>query len=462
MSFSSSLEPDSLIIASYRSILRLEGIEKTKATNEDAVPVHAFDAWLKHTRDALEVVFWEDASRFSALEKFHKQSESLLKQTTLSPEWNAFLGAEMDLQLAFTRLKMGKEWAAAWQIRSAFLELRQVQKEHPDFGPVYKSLGLLEIVLSLAPSQYQWVLNILGMKADMEQGRRHLQRAFNDPLVGEEAHFWQATVSALLFDEVESGLAQLQQLPPSRMKAYLMHHLLMKNASAEEAMRLMEGEELSLYPPQIYHSMGMAALQKADWTLAEHYFKAFLQQCSCQHLVKSTYFRLYQLAIFQNDTLKAQSFRQKVEASGQAVAEADRLALRELKEGMHPFLIQARLSTDGGYAEEATQWLHRAEAIRAENPDWEAEWRYRRARLLHLMGDECQAYEAYRFALELATDDGNYIFANAALKAAEIAADRGNLQESRLLYMQAISFKNHPYVSSVETKAKYGLGQLRE
>ncbi len=454
-------EPPPRIAAQYLSLIRLEApLRTSQLVPED--PSDAYEAWIQHTQSALELVFWEEDSRFSELEKFHLRAELLLKNTSLNPEWRAFLEAEMDLQLAFVRLKMGKEWSAAWQIRSAFLQLRKLQELYPDFLPVYKSLGLLEIIISLAPSPYQWVLSILGMKTDTGQGLGHLHSALDDPLVGEEARYWLAMVRALLFDEVQEGLQHMQDLPSSTMKSYVMHHLLMKNANTEEAVRWLEGEDLSNYPPQIYHSMGMAALQKADWDLSEKYFLGFLENCACRHLIKSTYFRLYQLALFQNNMQKAQSYRRRVEDRGLSVAEADQIALRELKEQMHPFLIQARLSTAGGYAEEAAEWLQKAETIRAQNPEWEAEWRYRNARLQHLKGNKAEAYEAYLSALQLALDDGRYIFANAALKAAELAAEWSDYAQSRQLFIRAMSFKKHPYVSSVETKAKYGLSQLGE
>jgi hypothetical protein len=456
-------DPDEHFVEQYHALIRLASSDWKDLQLPTKTPVSdPFRLWLKHSQATLKVIFLEETSFFSELESFHKQSKTVLKKSKEEEVWRSFLEAEMDLQLAFARLKMGKEWSAGWQIRSAFLQLKEINASYPDFLPAYKSLGVLEVILGLAPSSYQWLLSILGMQADVEQGLKDLEMALRDPLVGEEAHYWLGVLNALFFDEVAKGLLVIEPLPESKMKRYVSHHLLMKNAEAAEAIQVMEGEDLSFYPPQIYHSMGMAYLQGANWDSAQSYFLQFLNGCDCRHLVKNTFFRLHQIALFKNNVAQAEVYRKLAETGGWKVAEADQLVQRELEEDIHPFLVQARLSTDGGYATEAADWLEKAHAVRSENLAWEAEWRYRSARLEHLKGNHRLALEGYLSTLELSADDGRYIFANAALKAAELAAKKGSHQLSRKLYYQAMEFKNHAYVASVESKARYGLSQLGE
>jgi tetratricopeptide (TPR) repeat protein len=456
-SIAQTSSPPSTIVQSYTGVLRLNPTNQNISL-EDV----AWQAWIGHSQKAIHVAFYEEDPAYADLENFHKLSQRNIKQSPIPEQWKQLLTAELNLQLAFVRFKMGKELQGAWLLRSTYKQLERLHREYPDFLPAYKSLGLLEVVLSLTPQQYQWLLNILGIKAETAQGLQLLQAAKKDPLFGEEAALWVALLQALVLDDINQALYTTEGMATHPMRDYMLMELLMKAGQAERALTLVPSIQLEAMPPQFHYQLGMAHLQKGQYSQANKAFLAFLAACDCRHLVKSTYFRLHQSYSLQGDWNQAAAYKQLAMQKGLTQSEADKNAARELLEKRHPTLVKARLASDGGFLQEAEEMLQVGKEGIFEFPKGEEEWWYRYGRIKDLQGDKGSALNAYAQCLRFATDDGDYIYANAALKAAEILAAQGKKEEAKQHFEKAISFKKHPYASSIESKAKYGLSNLNK
>ncbi|HEY3429594.1 MAG TPA: hypothetical protein VGK39_02885, partial [Cyclobacteriaceae bacterium] len=157
----------------YALVLNLEVNGARDQLKQPNTPEQIYIASLA---DALELLVTEDEVKF---DRYEDKYESRLDQLTeINPQTaeSLFAQAELRLQWAFTYLKFGHEFDAAWNIRQAHILAQECKKKYPDFLPVKKTSGLLEIMLGSVPEKYQWVMNLLSMEGSVDQGLSELEQ----------------------------------------------------------------------------------------------------------------------------------------------------------------------------------------------------------------------------------------------------------------------------------------------
>jgi tetratricopeptide (TPR) repeat protein len=418
-------------------------------------------AWLRHLGLSLELVFSENTALEPVLEAEHKQLVKVLKASNESHQVKQLLEAEMKIHLGLARIKLGKDLPAAWQLRSAFLQLKTLLTSYPDFLPARKSMGLLQVALAATPVQYHWVLKLMGIYSTTAEGLQNLELAKKDVVFGTEASMIEAMVTAFLLDQPQHGIRLLREQENDILGSYLRFHLLLKAQKGELAIQQFRSVDLSQYPPQAYYFYGLALLQKGLYPEAEVQFKKFIDSCNCINLVKSAYFRLHQIYRLQGDQNKAEQFRIMATEKGFTIAEADKNADKEIRqEPGDDRLLIARLAFDGGFSERAFQALEQINPAGLKTQSEKTEYFYRYARVYHHKGASEKALEYYERAIASGINQQGYMVANSALKLGDLWREKGNRTKSKEMYELALSVKKHEYKNSIDSKAKVGLGLL--
>ncbi len=133
--------------------------------------------YLQGLSNALELLVNEDPTRFNAYETaFEEQLDQL---QSIKKQGADLLYFETDLCLywSFVYLKFGHELEAAFQLRKAYQLAAQGRKKYPDYAPLLKSHGLLQIIMGSVPEKYNWVLSMLNMTGNISLGLKELQQA---------------------------------------------------------------------------------------------------------------------------------------------------------------------------------------------------------------------------------------------------------------------------------------------
>jgi tetratricopeptide (TPR) repeat protein len=159
------------------------------------------------------------------------------------------------------------------------------------------------------------------------------------------------------------------------------------------------------------------------------------------------------------DSLKAEFYRNLTQVKGNTNTEADKQAMKdaESQKWPDPFLLKARLLSDGGYWNEAYGLLLGKRSSDFETAEEKLEFAYRLARIYDGLGRDDEAIAAYQTAIKLGQFRREYFAARAALQTGYIYEKRGNKPLAQSYFQMVLSMKEHDYKNSLDQKAKAGI-----
>ncbi len=459
---------DKLLYESYSLALNLKIEEARKQLNEIKTPEQIYVASLT---DAFELLVTEDEVRFDKYKDAYETRLDLLEKINPSSAETLFAIAELRLQWAFIYLKFGHELDAAWNIRQAYLTVQECKKKHPDFLPIKKTSGLLEIMLCSVPEKYQWVMSLLNMEGSIDSGLKELEqvRSQSASLNLEttllyylfQGFILQQTESAMLgFDET------LKTYPNNRLAFFLGASIAIKNSQSERALVYLKkanDDTKGLTIPYSNYQLGEVYLHKGEYESSIRSFQKFLMGYQGQNYIKDAHYKIGICYRLMNNTSEAVKYFEKAKVEGKESAESDKYAARNLAENTYPNvkLSKIRYATDGGYYESAMKIVNGVKANDLTTFKEKIEFTYRKARLFHKSGSQSDAKKYYLETIEKQGEENWYFAPNSCLQLGYLFIEQGQPEEAKKYFEKALSYKKHEYKNSIDSKAKSALAQLR-
>ncbi|HWA32659.1 MAG TPA: hypothetical protein VG737_00945, partial [Cyclobacteriaceae bacterium] len=147
----------------YKLVLNLEmdqaqaELAKFKTGNE----LHRL--YVQSLLETADILITEDDRRF---EKINDSFKDRIERFNQSPETAEilFLKAELNLQRGFNLLNLGQELNAVLAIRQAYQATQECIKKYPNFIPIKKTHGVIQVMVGSIPDKYQWFMSLLGMR----------------------------------------------------------------------------------------------------------------------------------------------------------------------------------------------------------------------------------------------------------------------------------------------------------
>jgi tetratricopeptide (TPR) repeat protein len=419
--------------------------------------------------EAIELLATEDAEHFTLYEqRFSERLEKKLKGTN---EEFQFLQAEMRLQWAFVYLKFGHELDAALNLREAYQIADDCRKKNPQFIPIKKTTGLLEIIIGSTPEKYNWVLGLLGMEGAISAGLRDLEVARkSNSSIAAEADILHSLLEGFVFQHADSAMQDAKTLliknPGNKLLSFITASLAIKNSQSEYALSLLDSLTTSHDGLHLHYSdylRGEAYLHKGEYAKAIASYRWFANHYKGQNYIKDAYYKIgvcYWLTGNENEALSAMQLARTI---GKDVTEADKHATRRLADSTMPNvkLSKVRYFTDGGYYEQARHHLNSITTADLPTKHEQAEYYYRKARLEHKQNQVRAAQLFYEQAIDLSDAENWYFAPNACLQLGYIAVSEDKPDEARGYFNKALSYKKHEYKNSIDSKAKTALSQIR-
>lgn len=428
--------------------------------------------YISSLADILELLITEDVTRFAALEKQYEKRIELLKKISPATNKSLFVLAELRLQWAFVYLKFGHDFTAAWNIRQAHILTQECQRKFPEFLPIQKTSGVLEVMLGSVPEKYQWVLTMLGMKGSVETGLNQLRMVQQDEAsLSFETNLLYHLIEGFVLQQTDSALVALENLhhqnPENKLVMFLGASLAIKNSSSEMAMIILEKLKSQAGGLTIYYAdylLGEVYLHQGNYQKSIQAYRRFIQTYKGSNYIKDAYYKIgiaYWLLTMPD---QAQVNFELAKKNGKEAAEADKYAVRSLAENdfTNIKLTKARYSIDGGYYDEAIRLLKSIKKEELISSRELTEYHYRFARLYHKLNQLTDAKKFYAQAIDLAGTESWYFAPNACLQLGYIFRDEGNLEEAQKYFNKAMSYKKHAYKNSIDSKAKSALAQLKK
>lgn len=424
-------------------------------------------AYIASLTEAIELLVTEDYTKFSQFEgRFQKRLEKNLKGSQRDYQ---FLQAEIRLHWAFVYLKFGHELDAALHLRQAYQIAESCREKFPDFIPIRKTSGLLQIIVGSVPDKYNWVLSLLNMSGSIASGLADLQSVGeSDSPLALESKILYALVQGFVLSRPDEGLNLMQQVldnrPGNRLALFLAASLALKDSNGELALRLLNDLSDSAEGIPLYYAdylRGEAYLQKGDYLNSISSYRWFIGHQTGQNYIKDAHYKIglcYWLNGNEND---AHTMFGEARKRGKEVTEADKSAARTLTEKDPPNikLTKIRYATDGGYYRDAEKVFATITSMDLLVRKDQAEYYYRKARLAHKM-NRPEAEESYLETIKMTGADNWYFAPNACLQLGYLYKSQNKLREAEEYFQRALSYRRHEYKNSIDSKARSALAQL--
>jgi predicted negative regulator of RcsB-dependent stress response len=456
----------------YREILKLrvQNGQKILQPELQRDPENACALLIANYADFFTILVSQDENVYEKLRSRQESRLENLDDLSEKTPYKRYAEAEIKLQLAMCQIFFADEVQAAWNVRGAFLLLKENQQLYPDFIPNRKTLGLLQVVIGSVPDSYQWVFKILGMKGDVKTGLTNLNSAAQNPNPFQtEALIYREFAQDWINKNDAAGPKLLQKLatenPDNLLFTYLAMSMLKKNKQCDAALnfyqkRIIDSRYLAF--PYLHHLAGDLYLYKGDYPRSLKENQYFLSHYAGKHYCKDARFKAYLACFLNNDLLGAQAYYSNIKNTGSAVVEEDKYAQKfiENREILNPLLMKARLHTDGGYYNLAMQALDNFSLKNGTSLKEKIEFYYRRGRIFQGLNKTDSAKACYEKTVQLSGNLPYYFAPNAALQLGYMAAENSDKETARLYFKKALSYPKHEYKNSIDSKAKVGLSTL--
>lgn len=447
--------------AALTTLLNLE-FEQTRAIS--ARSDEPLNFYYANLADVLELILLENDARFDELSNNESNRLASIKELDEDSPWVGFVEAEIKLQWAFVNFKYGNEWDAFWGLRSAYRTAKKNNTQFPGFEPNKRTLGLLNIIFGNVPSKSQWLMNLFGLRGDIFTGLSQLASMGNTyPEFATESSFILGMANVYLLEDFDQAikLVEGERLSTAPLYLYIKALVYLKSHNALEARNHLSRSSKK-YPIHDY-LIAETYFQSGDYDTAIRHYRKFLESFAGTSYVKDAYLKLGISHGFLGD-LKAYNINiEKSQTEGEEHSEVDKNAVK-LANGLsdqNPTALKIRFAIDGGYFQKADNLVQILER-QTDISDYERlELVYRKARLNHLQGNIEEALIHYREVISNADlISETYYGPNSFLQIGYLMRNRGDIESARMYFNRVLSFRKHPYKSSLDRKAKIALRQL--
>ncbi|PUZ27395.1 Tetratricopeptide repeat-containing protein [Chitinophaga costaii] len=436
-------------------------------------PDNLIPYYIDNYTDFFPLFFNEDPQAYAAAESHRKERLSLMSDGPEDSPYYLYTQASIRFQWAFVKVKFNDKWDAVWDIRKAYILLKDNQRKFPGFAPNNLLLGAMQAVFGTIPDGYKWITNILGMKGNIRQGMALVQGVINnnDPsatLFREESYYYYCYLKVFIENKPDDVFVFIRDKQLDTRNNYLfalmVANLAMNNQRASMGIQVLQDRNDSaayLDLPYANYLLGVMKLERQDADAAG-YLEKFVQQFKGKFYVKEAYQRLSWAYLLQGRMDQANRCRQAIFTHGNTETDADKQALKDAKSGNwpQPVLLKARLLSDGGLFAEALKLLQTVHAATFTRTEDKLEYAYRLGRVYDELDQQDRAIAMYEVTIKVGSGRQEYYAARAALQLGYIYEKRNDKRKAAECYHTCISLPDHDYKNSLDHRAKAGLQRI--
>lgn len=406
--------------------------------------------------------------------KFETEKNERLKtieeNKTDSPYF-LYCQAEIHLQAAFVALLANEQYNAAQSLKRAYKLLEMNELAFPKFLPTQKSLSIIRILLDFVPKKHHWLLNLLGLKGDWEKGINNLLvLAYSEEFCHVEAKITYALLQVYLLQKPEEAWLFLNQslgnLNYSHRSVYFVRGLVaLKAGNVEKAYQELgkiPPDENGLTLPFVNYLKGETLLLKGDYSKSIGFYQDFLAQYKGKNYLKDSFYKIFLNYWFLDDPRSA-VYRQLIKYRGANISAPDRhaQAFAEYPKLPNKKLTQIRLFCDGFQFAKASELIGSVFEKELETEKDKLEYYYRKARIEHGLENWEKAILFYEQTITKAEQKPYYFAPNACLQLGLIYETvQKDLPKAKIYYQKVLTYGEHEYKESLDTKAETALKRL--
>lgn len=436
-------------------------------------PDNLIPYFLDNYADFFPLFFNEDPAVYAAKKGLRATRLDKMEEGPESSPYYLYTQAAIKFQWAMVRIKFGERWDAGWEIRKAYMTLKDNQRKFPQFQPNNMLLGAMQTVFGTIPDGYKWVSNVLGMKGSIKQGMQNLQDFIDSntaqaQLFRPEACYYYCYLKLTMENKPDElwQFIQRRQLDTRNnyLFAIMVANLALNNQKAVMGIKVLsERNDSAHYENIVYHNylMGLLKLARMDDD-ANVYLERYVNNFRGKFYLKQALQRLSWYYYMHGNMDAANKYRAMILTRGGTDTDEDKQALKEAKSGKWPnvVLLKARLLSDGGLFNEALKQLQTKKAADFPLIEERLEYAYRLGRIYDEMGVDDKAILMYEATVKAGANRPEYFAARAALQMGYIYEKRNDKAKALQYFQTCLDMQGHDYKNSLDQRAKAGIQRV--
>lgn len=470
--FNATCEKAYAEITSLRLTSGQQWINEVRKENPDNLVADFLENYI----DFFILFFNEDPDEYKIRKPHFTERLDRLAEGPASSPFYKYSQAVVNLQKATVAIKFGERWAAGWDFRRAFSNIKDNNKTFPDFAPNKMIYGPMEVAAGTIPGGYKWLASIFGIKGSVKDGMQKMRSFINGTdkwcnIFFNEAAFYYCYLVYYIENKPDDAAQFITQrkldVVNNHLFTYLAANLSINNKKTDYGKNIVLNRNKSadyLTTTAWDFELGYAHMRHLELPEAIAHFEAFEHNFKGKFYVKDVYEKLSWCYYLQGNKTAADNTRQLLLKRGNTDTDADKQANKDAKNSQWPnqTLLKVRLLNDGGYNKEALAMLNGKTSDSFTLPEEKLEFAYRVARIYDdVGGHDNEAIQAYLTAIKLGTGRPEYYAARAALQIGYIYERQGKKAMAITFFQQCLDMDDHEYKDSLDQRAKAGIARCK-
>lgn len=462
----------------YASItsLRIPEARKRISADQKEDPNNLLFHAMNSYADLYELFFNENNETYTLVHPNFDKRINLMKTGPKTNPFFRYTQGLLHLHKAALAIRFDRNLEAAVNFRKSYVLFKENNKIHPEFRPNDLYYGMLTTLIGAVPTNYQWMLNMLGMEGSIAEGNRLVLRYLNSQDAYKEVCRNEALLAYpyLMLNFEGNAKKTLDFLhstsfdwKKNHLHGYMATNIYLNNQQATKALEVannIEQGQAYMAMPFWNFEKGYAYLNQLQLDKAMTEFNSFTAAFKGSFYIKDAYEKLSWIAYLKGDMKKARAFRAQVINKGNNITDADQSAYENAQSNSwpHPILLKARLLSDGGLQVQALKILSGQTPASFSSPEEKTEFSYRLGRIYDLMGETEEAIRSYTIAMQTGQNLKVYFASRAALQTGMLYESKKDLKNAARYYRICLDMKNHAFKNSMDQKAKAGLQRCQK
>ncbi|NOZ45221.1 MAG: hypothetical protein GXO79_00410 [Chlorobi bacterium] len=396
------------------------------------------------------------------------QIEKLLDDEEKSA-WKFYSISEIYLHRAILRFLHNQYLYTGYDIYQSFQYIKKNIELYPAFQMNNKLLGIYNVMFGLIPSDFKWIANLIGIKGDLQNGLKQLERFANyankNHTFNIEGFMIQFFTNIFLNEDILNNTEFVNEIIENSEKSsiirYSVSSALLKRGKLKLAEKILfennqSGDEI---PIQHFNYVKGICKLYDNKNETERFFTTFLSHYSGRFYKNNARLKLAWYYLLHNDSINYNSEINKIIASDDNVLESDKHAYSEAvnKKIININLLKSRILFDGGKYKETLQILKKSNNLNDYNKKEKVEYFYRMARAEQKLKKFEKAINNFNYVIENGEGIHDYYRSFSLLQTAKIYQKINNIVKAKEYYKRCLSESGRMYYYSFEFKVKIGL-----
>lgn len=463
------------IAAAYQSATRfdLTMADEILAIDKQQHPGNGFYYLISNYRDFIKVFIEDNPIEYrKALARRNLRIQNLEVCNPNSP-YQRYALAEIYLQWTFLRFQQGDQTKAATDLRKAAVLLNENQRRFPDFILNLKGLSIVHLLAGSIPDNMKWLASLAGIQGTIIQGEAELNQVIEacrisktHSIVLPELLFLKRLLQLQLFEDISFNEASTSKWEQEYANEPIIQYITIlgaqKTQHSAEVIKRIKSFQTDNKGLRFCFFKYLSAEASLNLGLSDiSGFQSYINCSNGNHFKHSALRKIAWFYLLHQQNESYFTTMKSILQLPSPQSEEDKQAVFEAKQFKAPdtLLLRARLLFDGGKAEEAIHHLLPI-SINSKSLEFIAERAYRLGRCYQQINNQEEALKWLNKSIDAGKSLPLYFAASASYQMGKIYTRQNRVAEAIIAFRRVSQFPDHPYMGSLDAKAKSAIKRI--